>query len=500
MTPSLIQALPTYHASGLIGARAMFVAVFVGIPASAALGWGLAWAQSLAHGAIASSICAVLAALVAGVVFALVADHARSRNVRANTLGALALLVCLLLVRWWRAEVLPGEAPWSVMTSSPVSAWFSDAVGAVLEAFMLGVLTLFLSRTQARQPFSESAQQWAVKDMEGELWGESVAADHLLAGLKEHGVALLLNMRRAAELGASVAGQWRTVLVQGRWVEADPQSRWLTIQVKTHERDDAGKIKTRTEEVIEHWTVSADDYLAMKALLDGAAQAMTMAEAAQQTDQDAQATPTVLQPAVTALEAEQYSVCVSLAQAHCQHPDQVVQADAWRLCALAHARMNHWPQAFDHYHHLFELEPSTLNALQLATTSVMSGELMRGEAWFAKAVALNGDTSEMQPAQMRTAYLSALEQAGEFEATVPHLDWLAQGYMAMGITDDHFVWMRGFPFFGEFLDKSRKLLGQVLSESDVRAWYERMSERLDEDGRQRLQQHLGAVDVDPKLA
>ncbi len=93
MTPSLIQALPTYHASGLIGARAMFVAVFVGIPASAALGWGLAWAQSLAHGANTSSICAVLAALVAGVVFALVADHARSRNVRANTLGALALLV-----------------------------------------------------------------------------------------------------------------------------------------------------------------------------------------------------------------------------------------------------------------------------------------------------------------------------------------------------------------------------------------------------------------------
>jgi hypothetical protein len=185
MTPSSIQALSTYHPSGLIGARAVLVAFFVGVPAAAALGWGLAWAQSLAHGAIASSICAVLAALVAGVVFALVADHARSRNVRANTLGALALLVCLLLVRWWRAEGLPGEALWSVMASSPVSSWFSDAIGAVLEAFMLGVLTLFLSRTQARQPFSESAQQWAAKDMEGELWGESVAADHLLAGLKE---------------------------------------------------------------------------------------------------------------------------------------------------------------------------------------------------------------------------------------------------------------------------------------------------------------------------
>ena len=99
-----MKELTTYLPSGLIGARAVRVATFVGLPAAAALGWGLAWAQSLAHGAVASSICAVLAALVAGVVFALVADHARSRSVRANTLGALALLACLLLVRWWRAE------------------------------------------------------------------------------------------------------------------------------------------------------------------------------------------------------------------------------------------------------------------------------------------------------------------------------------------------------------------------------------------------------------
>ena len=63
MTPSSMQALTTYRPSGHIGARAVLVAIFVGLPAAATLGWGLAWAQSLAHGAIASSICAVLAAL-----------------------------------------------------------------------------------------------------------------------------------------------------------------------------------------------------------------------------------------------------------------------------------------------------------------------------------------------------------------------------------------------------------------------------------------------------
>lgn len=492
-----MQELCTYRPSGLIGTRAVWVTLGIGFPAAAALGWGLAWAQSLAHGVIASSLCTVLAALVVGVVFAMVADRARSRNVLANTLGASALLACLLLVRWWRAEALAGEELWSAIINGPVSAWFSGAIGAVLEAFMLGLIAIFLCRTQARQPFCESVGQWAVKDMEGELWGESVAADHLLAALQTQGASLLLNMQCAAELGMSVARQWRTVLVQGYWVEADPHSRWLTIQVKTHERDDAGKIKTQTQEVIQHWAVPVADYLAVKALLERSSQAMPDSASA---CHDAPSTPAVLQPAVAALAAEQYSVCVSLAQAHCQHPDPAIQADAWRLCALAHARMHHWAQAFDHYHHLFEVEPTTLNALQLATTSVMSGELTRGEAWFAKAAQLNGDTQDMPPAHLRTAYLSALEQAGEFEAAVPHLDWLAQGYMAMGITDDHFVWTRGFPFFGEFLDKSRKLLMQVLSESDLRAWYERMTERLDEDGRQQLQQHLGAAEVDPGQA
>ena len=488
-----MQELTLYRPSGVIGARAVLLAAGVGLPLAAALGYGLAWAQSLAHGAIASSICAVLAALVVAVVFATVADHARSRSVRANTWGALALLACLLLVRWWRAESLPGEALWSLVSSRPATEWLGAGVGALLEAFILGVLAIFSCRAQARTPFSESARQWAVKDMEGELWGDSMSADQVLTGLQAHGVSLLLGMPRAAELGASVASQWRTVFVQGHWVEGDLPSRWLTIKVKSHERGDDGKIKTQEEEVVDHWAVSADDYLALKNILAGETQPATDPAVEGQGEPGERPTPTVLQPAVTALEAEQFSVCWSLAQAHCQHPDPEIQADAWRLCALAQARLQHWTQAFDHYHHLFELEPTTLNALQLATTSVMMGELTRGEAWFAKAVELNEGTPEMPPARMRTAYLSALEQAGEFEAALPHLDWLAQGYMAMGITDDHFVWTRGFPFFSEFLGKSHSLLTQVLSGADLRAWYERMTQNLDEDGRQRLMRHLGEL-------
>jgi hypothetical protein len=36
-------------------------------------------------------------------------------------------------------------------------------------------------------------------------------------------------------------------------------------------------------------------------------------------------------------------------------------------------------------------------------------------------------------------------------------------------------------------------LTQVLSGADLRAWYERMTQNLDEGGRQRLMRHLGEL-------
>jgi hypothetical protein len=469
--------------------------VFAGLPLAAALGYGLAWAQSHAHGAIASVICAALAALLTGIVFISLADQARSRNVLANTLAASALLICLFAVRWWRAEQLPGEALWSLMQAAPASAWFADLLGALLEAVALGAVAMIMVRSQARAPFSDAAHQWAIKSMQGELWAGSASGPQVLAGLQAQGVSLLLSMPRAAEYAAApIASVWRTVEVLGHWVEADEPSRWLTVKVKTHERTDAGKIKVSSDNVVEYWAVSSDEYLAVNHVLEGTATPLAQPEPEQPgAEDDARPTPIELEPALAAMQAEQYGVCVSLAQAHCQHPDEAVRADAWRMCAMSLSRMSQWPEAFRHYHQLFELEANAFNALQLATTSVMAGELTRGEAWFAKAVELNAQGHEMPAARLRTAYLSALKNAGEFEAATHHLDWLAQGYMAMRITDDHFVWTRGFPFFSEFLAQSQHLLSHAMPGADMRAWYARMAEALDEDGRRLLSQHVAAL-------
>lgn len=485
--------LTSYTPSGTVGARAITVTILAGIPLSAAAGYALAWAQSLAHGAIASTICALIAAVLVGVVFAVWSEQTRSRSVRANTAGAAFLLACMFIVRWWRAESLPGEALFSLVMQAPIQTWAGDLLGAVLEALPIAAISLTISNDKARTPFSEVANTWAQKDIDGELWLGSGSTAAVKEQLHTQGLPYLLSLSNAVHTSTPAASQWSTITVTGYRVAADDHACWLSVKVRQHERDAEGKIKSQAEEVLRYWHVTAPEYasIATKFNETGSPNSNDCAEEGSEAHQKtASPTPTILQPAVTALEAEQYAVCHALAEAHCQHPDASVKADAWRLCALSKAQMGDWAAAFDAYHQLFALEPSSLNALQLATTSVMCGELARGEAWFSKSVELNTQNADTPPAQQRTAYLSALERAGEFEAALPHLDWLARGYMAMGITDDHFVWTRGFPFLSEFLNRSRQLLSQVMPEHEVRAWYARMVDALDEDGQRRVQEHL----------
>lgn len=448
----------------------------VGTPLSFALGFALAWAQSMAVGLLASVICAVLAMFVIALCFNILAKPALSRSVTHSTAFVTVLLALLFTFRWW----LAGWPRWEL----------SSITGAFSEAALCAAFTLALVRDQARAPFSELQECWADKHWQGELWGGALTTDQLIVELQAKGADALLAMPLAANLLAQpVAGKWSTVDVSSHWVEADSNSRWITVKLKCHERNDEGKVRCTVASVIDHWHVSPVTY---QALWDHFTRVSLETENKSTAGDDAP-TPIELQPALAAMQANQNAACFNLAQPHCQHPDPAVQADALRMCALSCANLKQWDLAFDHFHRLFELEGTAFNALQLATTSVMAGAVLRADAWFSKAVSLNGESHDQPPARLRTAYLSALEQAGEYEASQSHLEWLARGYMSMGVTDDHFVWVRGFPFFGEFLENSRAMLSQVMSTPDMVIWYERMGNALDEAGRIRLAAHVNGL-------
>lgn len=519
MTSTSHLSLKLYHPSNRISLRAAPVLLLIGAPAALVMGWGYAHAMAAINWLPFTALVACILIVVFGVVWSVLMKGAHSRSPRFNQFTAIGLALLVIWARWITTLVMAGkhQEATAFATSGPVgwvriladlATWQQEAlanplsptwlaVGWAAECFLMVALAQTLARGTAQEPYSEATRAWATQQFTSELhWPHGPDAKALLAQLSTEGIAVLLALPRTADLThASIATQWQTVDLKAFSVASDVDARWLTITLGTHTRNDNGKVTTQRQPVLDGWQLDNDQF---KALADQASRAEVQATPAgapegRRMDEAEPATPEELLPALAALEDQRFQEAISLARAYCQHSTPAIRADAHRLCALAHSRLDRWQDGYDHYRALFGLESSAFNALQIATTLVMLKRLPEGQSWFDNAKQINGSSPEMPPGRLHTAFLSALEEAGELPAAQPHLDWLAGAYCELRITDDHFLWTRGMPFFGEFLRKSAPILLSYLPEPQVRAWYEEKLHSLDEPGRDALSRHLASL-------
>ncbi|HDR9582196.1 TPA: hypothetical protein QDC22_008009 [Burkholderia stabilis] len=195
-----------------------------------------------------------------------------------------------------------------------------------------------------------------------------------------------------------------------------------------------------------------------------------------------------LAPALAAYQAGRHEAAIAAAAPHAAR-----LADAARLCALAYSAMHRYPEAFRYWLALFEQEPSAHNAVQLATTSVMCGEVERGEAWMQKAAEVNHETREQSDVNARVNFISALMQSGRPHDALPHLDWVRDVYGHVRITDSTFLYMRGIPFFSAFLENSLEILKAALPAAAIAPWYGELTGKLDEEGEAQLAEWVGRL-------
>ena len=507
-------SLDTYQPSGRLSTRTLPVLLLVGLPCALLMGWAYAHAVAQISWTPLLLLVAAFLCVLVGVAINILLTVSHSRSPRFNQVAAVSLafvvwwahwITTLLMYRqaqeavtfatsgpWGWIHILGSFATWKHSTLDGETSVGMLSLGWTVECFVMVTMTTFIGKTAAQEPFSEATRAWAKKEFAGELFWPGGSSDMLLGSLRDKGPTFLLQLLCAAELTeSSIASQWWTVQVEGHSVPSDATARWLRISIVGHTRDNTGKVKSRNQPVLDMWQVDEADYTSIASRFSGSTSSDTQAEEpASKYNSTERPTPAELEPALTAFKGENFRVALSLTEAHWQHPSANVRADAHRLTALAHARLEQWRQAFEQYHALFEIEPSAFNALQLATTSVMCNELLRGQAWFEKADQINQDAGELSPPRLRTEYMSALEKAGEFAVAMPHLDWLADAYRAVKITDDHFLWSHGLPFFGQFLSKSLPILQATHSDQGVQAWYTQMRDALDDQGRRAIDLHL----------
>lgn len=167
-----------------------------------------------------------------------------------------------------------------------------------------------------------------------------------------------------------------------------------------------------------------------------------------------------------------------------------LRTDALRICALATARLARWPESLCYWDRLFALEPCAHNALQVATSAVMAGDIRGGEAWLASARDLNKASREMPALAMLTNFVTALADCGQCSAALPYLDEIKGFYLASGVTDPTYLFVRGMPSFGVFLDKSAAIIDATLGPVRAPGWYQAMLPRLDDAGARQLKDWL----------
>ncbi|RQR85362.1 hypothetical protein DIE11_04910 [Burkholderia sp. Bp9012] len=195
-----------------------------------------------------------------------------------------------------------------------------------------------------------------------------------------------------------------------------------------------------------------------------------------------------LAPALKAFQAGRHDAAIAAAAPHAER-----LADAARLCALSYSAMERYPEAFPYWLALFDREPSAHNAVQLATTSVMCGEVERGEAWMQKAAEINHDTHEQSDVAARVNFISALMQSGHLREALPHLAWVRDVYGHVRITDSTFLYMRGIPFFSSFLENSLDILKATQPADAIAPWYGELKGKLDEEGEAQLAEWVGRL-------
>ncbi|MGQ5525507.1 hypothetical protein ACUHMQ_19940 [Chitinimonas sp. PSY-7] len=510
-------ALPTYIPSGRVSLRVLPWLFLLGIPGTAINGWGYAVTLEQKPPFWVAPFLMLIFILCCNLVNSTVFEKGHSRSVRFNTIIAALLCVFAFWVRWVATfKAIDNASATEFATSGPITwasmLWtlattdaandpnqFGPIVRCIIWLLEFAAAMLFcqiIARASTRTPYSEAIRAWAKSGTKGELYWEGGNVEDLAKHLEQNGAAALLAMQKANELQANiVASTWWTIALEGLQVEPDPAARWLKLEHVEQRRNDKGGISTKRHTLVEAWQISDAEYKAIFIHL-GISLVPLAANKPVQDENAERPTPVELQTALAAYQAGNPSSAITVATAHCQHPDPAVQADALRLCALSHCDMAQWDQAFAKFHSLFPLEQTAHNALQLATTSVMSGELLRGQAWLDKAIELNTKTHEVPVVTLRTGYISALEKSGNLEAALPHLNWVADVYRSLVNTDAQFLWTRGLPLFSTFLDKSLPILRASLSDAEITAWYNQVRDDVDPAGKDALDQHLQKLHSD----
>lgn len=486
-----------YQPSGVVPSRAYLpaaLAILVTLPLAVLYGWLIVRAPAVVNVVLAFAFALAMASFVKR---ACAKGHVRSPR-WAGRFGLL-LGVCGCYIQWAAWAVLQQDAQlgvsdlvsgtlqmsarpaallavvgdaWSEMSSTflGVPARYPMALAWLLELWMLLFFTHYAGKMRAEEVFDEAGQQWAEYTELPERFAQ-------------------LSQAQLLALVASPDGRLPDVLAP----EYDPSAaKYAGLRVYRLGKGDplVSIVNVEQREKSAPRVIECSPGLFLYVPDEELDALRASAE-----DTAAEADPLELADAITHLQAGRLDAAYAAAAPFVNAGESSLCCDANRICALACSQTGQWPRALDFWQALFARESSAHNALQVATTSVMAGQLEQGRDWGERALAMNAESREMPGVGIITNLMSAMTASNQHAAAMPYLEQLKDLYGELHITDSTFLYARGVPFFNVFLERSVDILERVMDADAQREWYAAMLPRLDAQGQAELRAWMDRADA-----
>jgi hypothetical protein len=356
---------------------------------------------------------------------------------------------------------------WSVAGGALIAVWLAELA-------LLLYLPHLMGRTRAGEPFCETSNTWA----------EATELPRKFAFIDEPYVVAQFLETHPKQLFS----------VLGAWSEGGPLGYSKVTVHHCRGGGDPYISITNTAVVlkdgkIEETHKSVSDFLRLPGMDPD--EVMRICAASAPSPSEAAGVPELpdppgLETAIEYLNAGQYEAALDSAAPYIKADQASLRIDATRLCALACSRLGRWPESTNFWHTLFDEERTAHNALQVATSSVMAGNVQRGATWVAKSLEMNAVSHELPGLLIQTNFVTALSQCGQMKDALPYLDEIKQVYANVRLTDPTFLYAQRMPLFSAFLDNSAPVIRAALDPEQGRAWYTSMLPHLDDSGRTEL--------------
>lgn len=159
--------------------------------------------------------------------------------------------------------------------------------------------------------------------------------------------------------------------------------------------------------------------------------------------------------------------------------------------ALAYFHTDNYDKSTSIFEHICQTSEESVDWFNLATSAIMNNDTLKGLQALETAIRYNKETKtngEGIPTPFMYLYAAyALKDSEKFDFAFEQLNKLGEIYKTLSITDDTFLYMRGVPFFSEFVSLAKAILPNQ-KVIDPASWVKQISSSMDENGRDILHQ------------